>query len=194
MFKSLLVVPPPPAAPVIKQSIKPSNGRMVRVFSGRLLIAPSSIPRNFNPNSQIGAPPDVTAIGMNGQSDGQAASPLASFLYPIPTAPAPQPPKAKPVPGPIRVGTGVAEANLINKVMPVYPALAKAARIQGTVEFSATISKDGVIENLQLVRGQPMLVNAAREAVLQWRYRSTRLNGQPVEVLTQIVVNFTLAQ
>jgi protein TonB len=76
----------------------------------------------------------------------------------------------------------------------VYPALAKSARVQGTVEFNAVISKDGKIENLQLVRGHPLLVNAAKEAVLQWRYRPTQLNGQPVEVVTDIIVNFTLSQ
>jgi protein TonB len=80
----------------------------------------------------------------------------------------------------------------MRQVQPKYPPLAKSARVQGRVEFTATISKDGTIENLQLVRGHPLLVNAAKEAVLQWRYRPTLLNGQPVEVVTDIVVNFTL--
>ena len=88
----------------------------------------------------------------------------------------------------------MAEANLIRKVMPVYPALAKSARIEGTVEFTAVISKEGTIEHLQLVRGHPLLVQAAKGAVLQWRYRPTLLNGQPVEVVTDIIVNFTLTQ
>jgi protein TonB len=86
------------------------------------------------------------------------------------------------------------EANLIRRVQPVYPPLAKSARVQGTVEFTATISKDGNIENLTLVRGHPLLVAAAREAVLQWKYRPTMLNGEPVEVITDIIVNFTLSQ
>jgi protein TonB len=94
----------------------------------------------------------------------------------------------------MRVGGQVMEANLIHKVTPMYPPLAKSARVQGTVEFTATISKEGTIENLQLVRGHPLLVNAAKEAVLQWRYRPTMLNGQPVEVITDIIVNFTLSQ
>jgi periplasmic protein TonB len=96
--------------------------------------------------------------------------------------------------GTVKISTGVAEANLIHKVLPVYPALAKSARVQGAVEFTATISKEGLIENLQLVRGRPLLVQAAREAVLQWRYRPTLLNGHAVEVVTDILVNFTLAQ
>jgi protein TonB len=94
----------------------------------------------------------------------------------------------------VRVGGRVAEANLIRRVQPVYPPLAKAARVQGTVEFTAVISKEGNIENLQLVRGHPLLVEAARQAVLQWKYRPTMLNGQPVEVVTDIIVNFTLSQ
>jgi protein TonB len=94
----------------------------------------------------------------------------------------------------VQIGGRVAEANLIRKVQPVYPPLAKSARVQGTVEFTATISKEGNIENLTLVRGHPLLVNAAREAVQQWKYKPTLLNGQPVEVITDIIVNFTLSQ
>jgi protein TonB len=78
--------------------------------------------------------------------------------------------------------------------MPQYPALAKSARVQGTVEFTAIIGKDGTIQQLKLVRGHPLLVNAARQAVEQWRYKPTLLNGQPVDVITDIVVNFTLSQ
>jgi protein TonB len=77
--------------------------------------------------------------------------------------------------------------------MPAYPPLAKAARVQGTVEFTAIISKEGVIEHLQLLRGHALLVQAARDAVLQWRYRPTLLNVLPAEVTTRILVDFTLA-
>ena len=78
----------------------------------------------------------------------------------------PPPSQPKPPAGPLRIGGGVAEAKLVHKVQPVYPALARSARIQGTVQFTATISKDGLIENLQLSHGHPLLVNAAREARL----------------------------
>ena len=88
----------------------------------------------------------------------------------------------------------IAEANLIKKVQPTYPPVAKTARIQGTVEFTATISKDGKVISLQLVRGHPLLVDAARDAVSQWEYRPILMNGQPVEVVTDISVNFTLSQ
>jgi len=82
---------------------------------------------------------------------------------------------------------------LIYRVQPVYPPLAKTTHVEGTVEFTAIISKQGTIENLQLLRGHPLLVNVARQAVLQWRYRPTLLNGERVEVITDIVVKFTLS-
>ncbi len=94
--------------------------------------------------------------------------------------------------GPVRVGGQVAEANLLSRVEPVYPPLALGARVQGTVEFMATIGPDGRVENLQLVRGHPLLVNAAKTAVLQWTYRPTLLNGNPVTVITNVVVPFQL--
>lgn len=84
------------------------------------------------------------------------------------------------------------ERNLIHKVDPEYPALARQARIQGTVRFDATIGKNGHIDNLQLVSGHPLLVAAATEAVKQWVYKPTLLNGNPTEVATTIDVTFTL--
>jgi protein TonB len=87
----------------------------------------------------------------------------------------------------------ISEGNLIRKVQPTYPALARSARIQGTVVLQAIISKQGTIENLTLVTGHPMLAPAAIDAVRQWRYRPYILNNEPVEVETQITVNFSLA-
>jgi protein TonB len=91
------------------------------------------------------------------------------------------------------VGGNVQAARLVNQPRPVYPPLARQARIQGTVRFNAIIGKDGRIENLTLVSGHPLLVPAATEAVKQWVYKPTLLNGEPVEVVTQIDVNFTLS-
>lgn len=82
--------------------------------------------------------------------------------------------------------------DLIRKVQPAYPALARSARIQGVVVLQAVISKQGTIENLKILRGHPMLAPAAIDAVRQWRYRPYILNGEPVEVETQITVNFSL--
>jgi TonB family protein len=108
--------------------------------------------------------------------------------------PAPPPPVRTPQEptDQIRVGGKVQAANLIKKVTPPYPPLAKQARIQGTVRFSATIGKDGTVTSLQLISGHPLLAPAAQEAVKQWIYKPTLMNGQPVQVLTQIDVNFNL--
>jgi protein TonB len=93
----------------------------------------------------------------------------------------------------VRVSQGVSEGLLIHKVQPAYPPLARQARIAGTVVLQAAIGKDGSIQNLRLVSGHPMLAPAAIDAVKQWKYRPYFLNGEPVEVDTQITVNFTLA-
>ena len=92
----------------------------------------------------------------------------------------------------IRVGGNVQAVNLIEKVTPVYPPLAKEARIQGLVRFTVTIGKDGKVQDVQLVSGHPLLVEAAQQAVSQWVYKPTLLNGNPVEIVTTVDVNFTL--
>ncbi|HLK20798.1 MAG TPA: M56 family metallopeptidase [Bryobacteraceae bacterium] len=94
----------------------------------------------------------------------------------------------------IRVGGNVQATNIIQKVQPVYPAEAKAQHIQGQVKFTVIIGKDGTVQNITLVSGDPMLAAAAKEAVQKWVYKPTLLNGDPVEVVTTIDVNFTLAQ
>lgn len=96
------------------------------------------------------------------------------------------------VPQRVRVSQGVASALVADKVDPVYPPLARQARIQGTVVLHVIIGKDGGIATLDLVSGHPMLAPAAIAAVKQWKYRPYLLNGEPVEVDTQILINFTL--
>jgi TonB family protein len=94
----------------------------------------------------------------------------------------------------IRVGAAVASSNLIDKVVPAYPRDAKAARIQGVVTLAVRIGKDGHVTNATVISGDPLLAQAALEAVRQWLYRPTLLNGNPVEVDTQVDVNFTLSK
>jgi protein TonB len=111
-----------------------------------------------------------------------------------PPPPPPPPPVAAPPPPPerVRVGGQVQSARLVNQARPVYPPLARQARVQGTVRLEAVINKDGVIEELKVISGHPLLVQAALDAVQQWRYQPTLLNGVAVEVITTIDVNFTL--
>ena len=94
----------------------------------------------------------------------------------------------------IRVGGNVQQANRITSVAPIYPATAKSRNIQGTVRFTAIIDKTGKIATLTLISGPLPLYQSARDTVRQWIYKPTTLNGRPVEVVTQIDVNYTLTR
>ena len=94
----------------------------------------------------------------------------------------------------IKIGGNVQQTKLISQTRPLYPPDAKAARIQGKVELQAVIAKDGTVKSLEVISGHPLLVPSAMEAVKQWVYQTTLLNGNPVEVVTQIDVNYTLSQ
>ncbi|MBZ5609349.1 MAG: energy transducer TonB [Acidobacteriia bacterium] len=85
-------------------------------------------------------------------------------------------------------------AKLVKRVIPEYPPLARSARVSGTVHLVGIIAKDGAIRNLELVSGHPLLTRAALEAVAQWIFKPTLLNGEPVEVIAPIDVNFSLGQ
>lgn len=138
----------------------------------------------------VGCLPGPVCIGCMG-TDTRAVLP------PPPPPPAPKPkaeaPKEEPVVR-IRRGGEVQQAMLVRQIKPLYPPLAKQARIQGVVRLGAVIGKDGNIQNLSVISGHPLLVSAAVDAVKQWVYRPTQLNGDAVEVVTQIDVVFTLSQ
>jgi beta-lactamase regulating signal transducer with metallopeptidase domain/outer membrane biosynthesis protein TonB len=119
-------------------------------------------------------------------SDGTAPSVIQTS--PMPQATVPATPGG---PMRVRVGSDVQASRLINAPAAEYPPLARSARISGVVRFNAVIGIDGRIQNLQLVTGHPLLVPPAQAAVSQYVYQPTLLNGQPVEVLTQVDVNFT---
>lgn len=94
---------------------------------------------------------------------------------------------------PVRVGGDVQQAKLVKSSPPVYPVLARRARIEGTVRLQAVIAKDGSVHKVEVISGHAVLAHAATEAVQQWRYKPTELNGQPVEVVTNIDVVFKLS-
>ena len=198
---SFLVAPPPPPPPPPPPA--PAPPKIVKViprqFDAGRLMAPKTIPKDIAQIREEELPPPSSA-GVVGGVPGGVSGPggvLGGIIGAVPSAAPPPPPpvkKEEPKLTRIRVGGNVQAANLIRKITPVYPPLAKQARIQGTVRFTAIIGKDGTIQNLQLVSGHPLLVEAARQAVSQWQYKPTLLNGEPVEVVTQIDVNFTLSQ
>jgi len=124
---------------------------------------------------------------------------LGGIIGAVPGPAPPPPPKKEDPPKPktpsrIVVGGNVQAASLIKQPKPNYPPLAKQARISGTVKLAAIIAKDGTIQDLKVISGHPLLIPAALEAVKQWVYKPTTLNGEAVEVSTQIDVNFTLSQ
>lgn len=190
-LKDVLAAPRAPSALKVRQQASTHAVTATpRVFRLSDLLVRATKPAALNNSEKVAeAPPSIGDIGV---PDGASSQGVGSVLEgaPPPVSAATSAPKKQ---GPIRVGT-IAAANIIYMVQPMYPQLAKASRISGSVEFTATISKEGTIENLQLVRGHPLLIKAAKEAVLQWRYRPTMLNGEPVEVITDIVVNFVLNQ
>lgn len=129
----------------------------------------------------------------NVQQISDAAQQFDSHLVVTAASASPQDSRPTP-PGAQRIGANVQAANLLTAVRPIYPPLAKMARQQGTVKFETTISKEGTVEDLKVISGPPLLVASAMEAVKQWVYRPTLLNGVPVTVITTIDVNFSLAE
>ena len=188
MLSTLLIAPPPPPPPppppqVVKTVIKP----VARLIQSGKLMQPRAIPKEVAVFKEAELPPDVisntgTAGGVFGGIPGQGI---------IGGAALPPPPKAA-APSRIKQGGNVTAASILTQTKPVYPALARQARIQGSVVLHAIIDKDGKVAQLEVVSGHQLLVQAALDAVKQWRYKPTLLNGDPVEVDTTITVTFTM--
>lgn len=200
---SFLVAPPPPPPP----PPPPTQTQVVKVikviprqFDAGRLMQPKAVPKDVAVIREEELPPSASAGVVGGISGGIGGGALGGVLGGVigsiaAAAPPPPPKDVKPVtPQRIRVGGNVQQAKLVRQPKPVYPPLAKQARIQGVVRLNAIISKDGTIQNLTVLSGHPLLVPSAMEAVKQWIYAPTLLNGEPVEVVTQIDVNFTLSQ
>jgi protein TonB len=181
-------VPLVPAQPHIQQYARPASDAFT---------APTTIPHDIVLTDDP-APPQITGLlpGV-GESTGRTLSnlfaPKTGNLVPLePVAPPPPPPAPVLKTERIRRGGVVQAANLIHQVSPIYPRLAQQARAQGVVVLAAVISKEGTVDSLRVVSGHPLLNQAALDAVKQWLYRPTMLNGDPVEVETTITVTFTL--
>jgi len=135
--------------------------------------------------NQLGSTIGSSFIGILGMLPSSHAMPVA----PQPVAVAVQPKAAT---TPLRLGGLVMEAKIVKRVLPLYPTLAKNMRISGKVHLMSIIAKDGTVQKLELIDGHPLLVQAAMDAVRQWVYRPTTLNGDPVDVIAPIEVNFIL--
>jgi len=190
MMSTLLVAPPPPPPPppppqVVKvETIKP----VARLLTQGKLMQPRAIPKNVTIFKEAELPPEpppnAGVFGGVGLLDGLGEGATGA-------APPPPPPPVAKI-SRTKVGGQVQEAKIISRPNPVYPPLARQARIQGKVQLHAIIDKDGRVGQLEVVSGHPLLVKAALDAVQNWRYQATVLNGEPVEVDTTIDVNFVL--
>ena len=158
-------------------------------------ISPAKIPVGIAVIEDIGADaPSYTPMAASTREGGIIGSiGLLSVLAPPPKQAVVRVEIAKRT-APIAVGGNVMEAKILKRVMPIYPQLARNARISGKVHLLSIIAKDGSIQKLEVIDGHPLLLRAAFEAVKQWIYRPTLLNGEPVDVVAPIEVNFTLTQ
>jgi protein TonB len=195
MTMSFLVAPPPPPPPPPPAAAPVKIVKVIQtdIVNGALR-TPTKIPQKIQMIKEDEAPPPVMAssgvVGgvpggiPGGQMGGVIGGIISSTPVAVPKVAAPQR---------VRVSQGVSTGLLIRRVNPTYPPLARQARIQGQVVLHAVISKDGSIEGLTLISGHPMLAPAAIDAVKQWKYKPYLLNGEPVEVDTEVQVNFTLS-
>jgi protein TonB len=189
---TFLVAPPPPPPPPPPPA---AEVHIVKKIQSELdngqLRTPTAIPKKIQMIKEDEQPPTTGVAGVvggvpGGVPGGTMGGVLGGMLSSTPVAI----PKA--APQRVRVSQGVSQGLLIHKVQPVYPALARQGRFQGTVVLQALIGKDGAIQNLHVVSGHPMLQGAAMDAVKQWRYKPYYLNGEPVEVETTVNVIFSL--
>jgi protein TonB len=196
--------PPPPGSP-LRQPARPAGLRTP--WRDNVLVAPVSMPARpqFLEDPPDAGGPVGSGAGVPGGVEHGVPGGLATQILtdstritPPPRIAPPATPKTAPPPKAaaqitrIKVGGLVQEALLIRRVMPVYPRLALAARVSGDVHLLGVIATDGTVKELRVVSGHPLLAPAALDAVRQFVYRPTYLNGDPVEVAAPIVVRFRM--
>jgi periplasmic protein TonB len=197
LWKQVLLLPapppPPPAPGPARNTARRSPRPPTEVFT---LTVPRAIPERIEMvrDDSFEVPNPELAIGVPGGMEGGAPGGIPFGIAITMAPPLPPPPvRAKATsPRMVRI-SHIDPARLIFQPTPEYPPVAKMARIQGTVRLEAVIGTDGRVENLKVISGHPLLLKAAADAVSRWRYQPTLLNGEPVEVLTEIDVIFQLA-
>jgi periplasmic protein TonB len=189
LMMSLVAPPPPPPPPPPPAEVRVVKQVQTDIINNQLR-TPTKIPKKVEMIKEEEAPPPMTGVvgGVPGGVPGGSMNGVMGGI--ISSTPMAVPKVAVQR---VRVSQGVTAGLVIHKVQPNYPQLAKTARVQGAVQLAAIIGKDGTIQNLHVLSGHPLLTQAALDAVKQWRYKPYILNGEPVEVDTQITVNFTLS-
>jgi len=166
-----------------------ARGVQIIPFAGRIM-APGRVPNGIPKGGENETP----ALGEGGDRIGDSVFPIGSpagLPLPISGTNPVMPVRSAPSIRTFRTST-ILEGSLVRRVQPIYPPLARMARIQGPVVVAAIITRVGTMEHVQAISGHPMLIPAAVEAVSQWRYKPYILNGEAIEVETQITVNFVL--
>ncbi|HTR23816.1 MAG TPA: energy transducer TonB [Terriglobales bacterium] len=176
---------PPPRQQVAHHALEGSEVR------GTQIIMPTTIPTTITPI--VDAVPPAPRIGDTGFQNGIGNARQGVWQSVGETVAAIPPPRPAAPTKPPRVSE-FGEGNLVYRVQPQYPQIARMAGIQGPVHLRAIVSKTGVIENLTVIDGHAMLIQSAVEAVKHWRYRPYMLNGEPIAVETDITVNFILGR
>jgi len=201
LLQTMLAVPPmppPPPPPPAATQTAPVQHAVLRHFDSVRLFEPKAVPDKVAiladadlPVAQIGVPG-----GIEGGVPGGTGTTADSLLNNLVAKSGTPPPVAKAEPPAViprlQVGGNVQAGKLKYGPKPIYPPLALQTRTEGTVQLTAVIGRDGTVLSLSVVSGHPMLVQAALQAVRQWRYAPTLLNGDPVEVISPIVVSFSL--
>ncbi len=199
---SMLTLPPPPPPPPTPPAPAVARPKIIpRQFKLNAFTAPATIPKTVVINAVPDAPtPSAVTAGVpGGVPGGVAGGSLGGILgsikaaAPPPPPPPPPAPAATPTPSRIQVGGQVQAAKIVKQIMPTYPKLAHDAHIGGTVRLKAIIAADGTVKDLSVISGHPLLIPSALNAVKQWVYKPTILNGTPIEVDTEIDVNFQLS-
>ena len=178
------LMPKPPVAVVVERQSTASSSSMAIPSETRAL-GRSLLP-GLHP--VVGDPPPLATIG----SGMRMTDALPGGFGVGESGPAVSVAPARAPVAPLPVSTGVLQGMLIAPIRPVYPAIAKAAHVEGSVVVEAVISRQGMIESLRVVSGPLMLQQAALDAIREARYQPFRLNGEPTEVQTRITVNFRL--
>jgi periplasmic protein TonB len=193
--KTLLVAPPPPPPP--PPPVVQVRARIPKsFFTQGKLFEPKFIPKKIEQVKEEEQP--APAIGgqiggvIGGVPGGQLGGVLGGVLGGMRKLPAPPRPTPAVHKGPYRVGGVVQPPKLIHQVQPVYPMLAKEARIQGDVVIDSVIDKQGDVTQMKVVSGSPLLIQAAMQSLEQWKYQPTLLNGEPVDVDMLVTVHFQM--
>ena len=150
--------------------------------------APIEAPKEIKPETGLEQGTKSAVSGVEGGIVGGVTGGIVGGLEAAPPPPPPPPPP----PAPVRVGGAIKQPTKIKDQRPVYPPIAQSARVQGVVIIEAVIGPDGRVQEAKVLRSIPLLDAAALDAVKQWTYTPTLLNGQPVPVIMTVTVNFTL--